>query len=259
MTDESTKAPSTAAAVEIELKYRVLDLAAAERLMAADRLGPFSAGSRARTIQLEDRYVDTSDGALTRAGFAVRLRQKGPETLVSVKSLARSEGPGGAVRRDELEGPAHRVAPAVEWPASDARSLVLEHAGDAPLVELVTIRQLRRQRQLKSTGARVELSLDEVDVVTRGRVVERFIELEAELVRGDETALVALADRLATEPGLRRADSSKLEAAMAAIGELAAEVLPDASDEVVAVGPGQDAEASDIAATDPPTRRHRRT
>jgi CHAD domain-containing protein len=250
MTDESPVVPARTAPVEVELKYRVVDLAAAERLMAADRLGPFSAGSRARTIQLEDRYVDTSDGALTRAGFAVRLRQKGPETLVSVKSLARSEGPGGAVRRDELEGPAHRVAPAVEWPASDARSLVLEHAGDAPLVELVTIRQLRRQRQLKSTGARVELSLDEVDVVTRGRVVERFIELEAELVRGDETALIALADRLATEPGLRRADSSKLEAAMAAIGDTADPDSAVAADDVVAVGPGQDPEPSDDLAAD---------
>ncbi len=253
MTEESTRDPASSPPVELELKYRVVDLAAAERLMAADRLGPFSAGSRARTIQLEDRYVDTSDGALTRAGFAVRLRQKGPETLVSVKSLARSDGPGGAVRRDELEGPAHRVAPAVEWPASDARSLVLEHAGDAPLVELVTIRQLRRQRQLKSTGARVELSLDEVDVVTRGRVVDRFIELEAELVRGDEAALGALADRLATEPGLRRVDSSKLEAAMAAIGEAPHEPSDPAEDPVaVGPGPGPDADATDVPVAEAP-------
>jgi CHAD domain-containing protein len=250
MTDEpTTSSAPEGPTTELELKYRVTDLAAAERLISADRLGPFSAGSRARTIQLEDRYVDTSDGALTRAGFAVRLRQKGSETLVSVKSLTQTEGPGGAIRRDELEGPAHRVAPAVDWPASDARSLVLEHAGDAPLVELVTIRQLRRQRQLKSTGARVELSLDEVDVVTRGRVVERFIELEAELVRGDEGALGALADRLATEPGLRRAGSSKFEAAMAAIG--APGNGDPGLDEVAAVGPGQDADASDEPSAEP--------
>src|SRR4029453_15270760 len=52
---------------EIELKYRVGDLAAAERVLAADRLGPFTAGGRgARSTQLEDRYVDTADGALAR-------------------------------------------------------------------------------------------------------------------------------------------------------------------------------------------------
>ena len=170
---------------EVELKYRVGDLAAAERMLGAERLGPFTGGNAsARSTQSEDRYVDTADGALARAGFAVRLRQTGGKTLVSVKSLAHTDGPGGSVRREELEGPADRVAAPADWPASDARALVLEHAGDAPLVERVTIRQLRRKRQLRSAATRVELSLDEVDVVSRGRVVDRFVELEAELTRG---------------------------------------------------------------------------
>lgn len=222
--------------VEAELKYRVTDLAAAERLIAADRIGPFTAGARARTVQLEDRYVDTGDGALRRAGFAVRLRQQGAETIVSVKSLAMTEGPGGLIRRDELEGPADRVAPALDWPASDARALVLEHAGDAPLVEVVTIRQLRRQRQLKATGTRIELSLDEVDVVTRGRVVDRFVELEAELRKGDEAALGSLAVELAMQRGLRRAEVSKLESAMTAIGDSDG-TEEDGVDDSVAAGP----------------------
>lgn len=215
MTDE---APAFVHGTEVELKYRVADLAAAERLLAADHIGPFALGTRTRTVQLEDRYVDTADGALADAGFAVRLRRRGDETTVSVKSLVPQEAAGGAVRRVELEGPADRVAPALDWPASDARSLVIEHAGDAPLVELVTIRQLRRVRQLRTADARVDLSLDEVDVVARGRVVDRFVELEAELTRGDEAVLGALADALAREPWLRRADLSKLEAAMASIG-----------------------------------------
>jgi len=204
--------------VEVELKYRVAELAAAERLLAADHVGPFAVGNgRHRSLQLEDRYVDTADGALGRAGFAVRLRRSGDETTVSIKSLARTDGPGGSVRREELEGPADRVAAPVDWPASDARSLVLEHAGDAPLVELVTVRQLRRKRQLKSGHSRVELSLDEVDVVSRGRIVDRFVELEAELQKGDETELEALGAALDAEPMLRRAQTSKLEAALAAV------------------------------------------
>jgi len=203
---------------EVELKYRVGDLAAAERLLAADRLGPFTGGAGgARSTQLEDRYVDTADGALARAGFAVRLRQSAGETIVSVKSLALAQGPNGILHRDELEGPADRVAPPVDWPASDARSLVVEHAGDAPLVERVTIRQLRRKRQLRSAATRVELSLDEVDVVERGRVVERFVELEAELTKGEESELAALGAALESEAGLERASTSKLESALAAI------------------------------------------
>ncbi len=203
---------------EVELKYRVSDLAAAERVLAADRLGPFTGASRgARSTQLEDRYVDTADGALARAGFAVRLRQRGGETIVSVKSLAHTDGPDGSFEREELEGPADRVAPPSDWPASDARALVMEHAGDAPLVERVTIRQLRRVRQLRAATTRVELSLDEVDVVARGRVVDRFVELEAELTKGDRAELAALGEAIESEGGLERARMSKLEAALAAL------------------------------------------
>lgn len=218
MTDETAAAAGPGRPLEVELKYRVGSAADAEDLLSVDRIGAFSAvGRGVRTTQLEDRYVDTIDGALARAGFAVRLRQSGAETVVTLKSLAHTDGPGGAVRRDEFEGPADRVAPAADWPASDARALVLEHAGDAPLVELVTIRQLRHRRMLRSPVARVELSLDEVDVVARGRVVERFIELEAELLRGSEAALADLAADLDGRAGLHRSTVSKLEAALAAV------------------------------------------
>jgi CHAD domain-containing protein len=205
--------------MEVELKYRVNDRATGERLLAADQLAGLQAtGGRARATQLEDRYVDTRDGALAKAGFAVRLRQSGDETIVTVKSLTSTEGDGGAVSRDELEGPADRVAPPAEWEASDARALVLEHAGDAPLVERVTIRQLRHRRMLRSGESHVELSLDEVDVVSRGRIVRSFLELEAELVKGDANLLGDLARRLDTESGLARSDHSKLEMALAAVG-----------------------------------------
>jgi CHAD domain-containing protein len=204
--------------MEVELKYRVTDPATGERLLLTDQLGGLQAtGGRARATQLEDRYVDTSDGALAKAGFAVRLRHSGADTIVSVKSLSAAVGDGGAVERDELEGPADRVAPVADWPASDARSLVLEHAGDAPLVERVTIRQLRHRRLMKAGESRVELSLDEVDVVSRGRIVRSFTELEAELVKGDASLLGALARRLDSETGLARSGHSKLEEALAAL------------------------------------------
>jgi CHAD domain-containing protein len=203
--------------VEVELKYRVVDLAAAERYLVAEEIGPFVGTAAARSSQFEDRYVDTADGAMAKAGFAVRVRRSGRGTVVSVKSLARTEGPGGSVRREELEGPADRTAGPLDWPASDARSLVLELAGDAPLVEVVTIRQLRRKRIVRDGDTRVELSLDEVDVVSRSRVVDRFVELEAELVKGAEERLTALADVFANDPALAPGTGSKLEAALAAL------------------------------------------
>jgi len=203
--------------IEVELKYRVVDLAAAERYLVAEAIGSFTGSAAARASQFEDHYVDTADGAIARAGYAVRIRQTGRGTIVSVKSLARTEGAGGSVRREELEGPAERTVGPLEWPASDARSLVLELAGDAPLVELVTIRQLRRKRIVRDGDTRVELSLDEVDVVSRSRVVDRFVELEAELVKGAEERLRVLAEVFAADRGLAPASGSKLEAALEAV------------------------------------------
>ena len=61
--------------IEVELKYRVVDLAAAERYLVDEEIGTFAGTSALRSSQFEDRYVDTADGALAKAGFAVRLRQ----------------------------------------------------------------------------------------------------------------------------------------------------------------------------------------
>lgn len=204
--------------VEIELKFRVDDAAAGAAVLELERFGALVAESEpAHLVVMEDRYLDTAEGAMTHAGFAVRLRGLESGTLVSVKSLTRVAAAGGAARREEIEGPADPVAPPAEWPASDARALVMEHAGDAPLEELVTIRQHRRKRLYASEAATVELSLDDIEVLADGEVVERFTELEAELVSGDEAALSIVAAVLDGTAGLRRATSSKLDSALAAI------------------------------------------
>ncbi len=201
--------------VEVELKYRVADAAAAARLAGARTLGPFRAAGRARQVQVEDRYLDTADGALGRAGWAVRLRRGPAMTILSVKST--TPAADALHRREELEGPADLSLDPHAWPPSPARSLVLEHAGDAPLLEIVTVRQLRRTRALADESAEVELSIDEVAVVAGGRVVDRFVELEVELRRGPATALDALAAVLAEDPDLEPEPTSKLERALAAV------------------------------------------
>jgi CHAD domain-containing protein len=200
--------------VEQELKYRVADAAAAARLAGARTLGPFRAAGRARVVQVEDRYLDTAAGALGRAGWAVRLRHGPATTIVSVKSTTTATG--ALHRREELEGPADTSLDPHAWPPSPARSLVLAHAGGAPLIEIVTIRQLRRTRTLADASAEVELSLDDVSVIAGGEVVDRFVELEAELRRGPATALDVLAAVFAGDPDLAPERASKLERALAA-------------------------------------------
>ena len=218
--------------IEIELKYAVADRASGERVLESDVLAGFRAVGSPRPLQLEDRYLDSAAGALARAGFYARLRTSSAGTVVTVKSTGTVDG--ALQRREEIEGPAEPSAEPIAWPSSPARSLIVELCGDAPLVELVTIRQFRRRRDLVAAGddgtggagggvgggsddaAAVELSLDEVDVIARGRVVERFIELELELTRGVEADLAPLRTLLDGTAGLSPASGSKLERALGA-------------------------------------------
>ncbi len=143
---------STRQGIEVELKYRVRDAEAAARLGALRTLGGLRVAGRPRQVQVEDRYLDTADGALSRAGYAARLRRGPRMTILSVK--ASNEAASALHRREELEGPADLSLDPHAWPSSAARSLVLEHAGDAPLIEVVTIRQLRRARTFSGDAHR---------------------------------------------------------------------------------------------------------
>jgi CHAD domain-containing protein len=245
--------------VEHELKYRVRDRAAAERLLTASELAGFSAVGPVRTVQMEDRYVDTTDGALARAGYAARIRHEPGTTLVSVKALRRGGHPLAALhRREELEGPADRAAPPADWPSSAARALILELAGDAPLVEIVTIRQLRRRRAFADPTGELEASLDDVDVVSRGDVVARFTDLEIELRSGDPEALTRVAAALEREADLEPAPASKYEAALLALGRPVWEVARPAARSAAApasTGPGGSGSGLELRPPAPGTTR----
>ena len=142
---------------------------------------------------------------------------------------------GAAHRREELEGPADPATGASSWPESAARDAVLALAGDAPLEDMVNIRQLRRKRTYGRAGAVVELSVDDVEVIAAGRVIERFAELEVELREGDEATLEPLVDLLAEVEELLPVDTSKLERAMEALERESAS--PD-DDELVVLADG---------------------
>ena len=201
--------------IEVELKYRVRDADAAARFGALRTLGGLRVAGRPRQVQVEDRYLDTADGAMSRAGYAVRLRRGPRMTILSVK--ASNEAASALHRREELEGPADLSLDPHAWPSSAARSLVLEHAGDSPLIEIVTIRQLRRARAYTGDALEVELSVDDVEVVAGGRMIDRFLELEVELKAGDEASLADLGVILGADAALEPITTSKLERALAAL------------------------------------------
>jgi CHAD domain-containing protein len=212
--------------VEIEMKYQLRSPDGADRYLVAPELGQFKPAGPVRVVQIEDRYVDSADWALTRAGFAARLRRASRETVIGLK---RREVPEGRLhRREELEGPADPNSAPTDWPASPARSVVLELCGDAPLVELLTIRQVRRVRRLVSGDTTADLSVDAVEVLVDGRTLSRFNELEVELNAGSEDALQALGKILDRDGGLRPSSRSKLDRAVRAVRK----ALPTMPEEV---------------------------
>ena len=162
----SERAPSRSSSSTASSTWRP-----ASATSAADEIGPFcgAAPSCARR-SMEDRYVDTR----RRGAGPGRLRGPPPPDGPRHDRLGQSARPramGRAARPDARSWKGRQTGPRrrCDWPASDARALDPRACGDAPLVELVTVRQLRRKRSLRATRRRVEFSLDEVDVVARGR------------------------------------------------------------------------------------------
>jgi hypothetical protein len=206
---------TTGGKIEVEMKYEVTVPGSADGYLVAPELGPFVPEGHVRSARVEDRYVDSPDWALARAGFAARLRKTSHGTQISLKALNPSVG--AVHRREEIEGPANSELIPGDWPPSPARAVVMELCGDESLVESLTVRQLRRVRLLRAPGARVELSLDEVEIVGNGRTLTGFEELEVELKRGHEGPLEALAQILGRDRNLQPMSRSKLDRAAEAM------------------------------------------
>jgi len=133
MADAHTSMTSDGVRHEVELKYRVTDVAALQAFLD----GPWTADlpdvtmTEATIKQVEDRYFDTVRGALQRHGFGARLRRTGGGITLTVKSLTPEDADGSIPaeamhRRIELEGPANGRLDPEGWPSSPARELVDE-------------------------------------------------------------------------------------------------------------------------------------
>ena len=200
---------------EAELKYRLRRGDSGLRYVESDELAGLSATGPAVVAWHEDRYVDTAGGAIRRAGYAARIRRSGNTEVVTVKSD--EEVRDGFVDREELEGPAGDAGDPEAWPQSKARDLLLELTRGEPLVDLVTLRQERHKREFGADSARVEVSVDGVDVMVGEAVAGTFAEVEIELLDGDGSALPAIQAVLAGDAALRPAKRSKVETALAVV------------------------------------------
>ncbi len=190
---------------EVELKYLVRDLEALRGWLARDWGGALDGVEHGsdKTIEVEDRYVDTAYGALEGAGFGARLRREdnGPLT-VTVKSASHERSASGGVDEDdskalsqrvEVEGPADERLDPDLWPPSAARELINEIRDGARLRVLFTINQRREKRTLALDDGPVEVTLDRVAVFRGARPLSSFSVLEVEAPKGSGADLSRLA------------------------------------------------------------------
>jgi inorganic triphosphatase YgiF len=181
-------------------------------------LAGFHVLSAVTSREVVDLYFETPGGRLAAAGFAARIRSESGRHRLSLKSTA-EPGAGPIHRRLEIEGPARPTIDPATWPRSAARDLLVTTIGAARLRVVASIRQYRRSRLLGRGPTTVELSLDELEALAGPRderVLDRRLELEAELVKGELEDLEALAAALAVSAGLAPSTGSKLDWARAA-------------------------------------------
>jgi triphosphatase len=195
---------------ELELKYSISDPPAVEAWLDEQLPGIDGAtGWRDRTIS--DLYFDTADGALAAAGYGARLRRTGEDVVVALKGT--STASGAFHLRRELEAPAVDSLLTDEWPASDVRELVRSVCRERPLVERFVLHQRRREREAIVEGARLLISLDNVQIRSRGHVRQTLRGMEIELLAGPPAALDEVARRLAAGGLAEPEPSSKMEIA----------------------------------------------
>lgn len=222
----------TGTPVEVELKYAIRDQQVVERLLDDDRLGDLAVGPWS-TVEVVDRYIDTPDLRLETEGWNARLRTTEAGTSLDLKSLddvavepdsSRRPQGGSLRRRIEWSGPATESLDPADWPESAARARLAALVAEAPLEERFTLRQTRRERELRGTGGWAILSLDEVGVEHAGRPVGRFGALEVEMRGGDDRLLDVVAEMLEASGGVDDAPASKLEAALTLLARAGVDV-----------------------------------
>lgn len=212
------------AQTEVEWQFDTDDLG-----MAADWLArveghavagdlPLAVRARSRRL-LVDRYVDTEDWRLGRAGLVLRTRQNGAGSEATMKDV-RPASADGLRRRLELTEP---------LAGGDIRSLgaggpvgarVAAVAGRRPLLPVLEVRTRRQAFSLLAGDDEIgEVALDDtIFVGGNGQRPARLRRVEVEVTPGWVDSLAPVVEDLRSAAGLRPAVLSKFEMGLLAAG-----------------------------------------
>lgn len=203
--------------VEIELKL-ILPGAEAEAAIVENLRAQGYKVKELKAVRNIDIYLDTFDWSLLKKKLALRYRVSDGEAMYTLKSMGEIEA--GIARRMETEIPLNEPnnEPA-DIHVREIRDIVDEIISPRRLLEHIRVRtDRRRYRLLSPEGAKIELAFDAASFSLRGLHQPRrsriLYELEAELLDGPESAVIALAALLAHTFGYQPSTASKLEMAI---------------------------------------------
>ncbi len=239
---------------EVEWQFTAPDLGLIRRWLEQHALFEGLKIEPLPTQQLRDTYLDTEDWRVFRAGFALRIRDKGDQVEATLKGL-RSARADLADRREITEALPKDGHEALAEATGPVGTRVRDVAGVKPLRTLFDVRTSRHRfavRSRKSAADVGEIALDEARF-SRGDRHRRpmlLTRVELEAAGPDSAPLERLASQLRSECGLHPASENKF-----AVGLRSASLEPPR-------GPGPGAEplpapavmgsatrASDFAAT----------
>ena len=198
---------------EIESRYLVPDRILFNKLLRTERLDRYDLHPQG-SVRIDDFYLDTNGRAVTRQGWACRLREEDGRWMVTVKGPKLQNG--AVMSRPEIELQLReRILDAMLWPPGPVRDRVLELTSGLPLQHLVEIKQTRHRFVVLDSSRRVgDLTLDVVSFV-RNEVAHVRYMLECELLPGGEMADLERIDRVLTRDYFLVAEPrSKLQQAM---------------------------------------------
>ncbi len=184
---------------EFELKYAATEAELALLRSLYPQLTP---------IAMETTYYDTPAGTLGKLHWTLRRRMENGKSVCTLKTPL----PDGS--RGEWETECDKILNAIEplCALGAPKQLALLTAGGVEPV--CGAKFTRLAGRIDANGCTVELALDR-GVLTGGRKILPFAEVEVELKDGAEAAAVAFAEALARELGLRPEPRSKVARARA--------------------------------------------
>jgi inorganic triphosphatase YgiF len=201
--------------IETEAKFTVPEIGTFKALQRITRLGDFEL-TPVEVKNIRDRYLDTADRDLYRAGYACRIRTRDEQQRLTLKSL--TPAIEAIHRRHEVEADVETDDPQ-NWAKGEARTLVLDIIGSASLETLFHIYQTRHvYHVLHQDRPVIEYSLDEVSLHQEATI--DYLELEAELIEGAaEAALDRFIETLLADWPLQPEKRSKFEQGLASLNQ----------------------------------------